>query len=129
MKDGVKYLVGKQIAAVVVARSPRPPHHQVFLVFPDGSRFELYGENLTCCSGLDRAEGIEEYVKSGGGEIVQVHVEALTSTAPAKAPVTTGPGPAIPYHVPAPETLLDAMSRDLEAWTLARAAICKARRD
>ena len=124
MKDGVKYLVGKQIAGVVVASSSRPPRHQVFLVFPDGSRFELYGENFTCCSGLDRAEWIEEYVKSGGGKIAQVHFEPLG--APAKAPLTTGPGPAIPYHV-APEPLLEAMTRDLEAWKLARAAIGKAR--
>mgnify|MGYP003576161309 CR=1 FL=1 len=128
MKDGVKYLVGKQIAAVVVARSQRPPHHQVFLVFPDGSRFELYGENFTCCGGLDRAEGIAEYVKSGGGEIVQVHRTPCTSTAPVKAPLSTGPEPAPPYHVPAPETLVDAMKRDLAAWEMARAAIEKARR-
>ncbi len=77
MKDGVKYLVGKQIAGVIVARSSQEPRHQVFLVFPDGSRFELYGENFTCCSGLDRAAGIAEYVKSGGGEIVQVHGDSV----------------------------------------------------
>ena len=76
MKDGVKYLVGKQIAAVVVASSKKAPHHQVFLVFPDGSRFEFYGENFTCCSGLDRANGIGEYVNGGGGQIVQVYVRS-----------------------------------------------------
>lgn len=127
MKDGVKYLVGKQIAAVIVARSPRQPHDQVFLVFPDGTRFEFYGENFTCCSGLDRAAGIEEYVKSGGGEIVQVHGEPIASASPAKAAFSTGPEPAVPYHVPAPETLVDAMKRDLAAWEMARAAIGKAR--
>lgn len=41
--------------------------------------------------------------------------------------VTTGPGPGIPKHVPAPENLMDAMRRDLAAWALARAAIAKAR--
>ena len=84
MKDGLKYLVGKRIAAVVVARSKRPPRDQVFLVFADGTRFELYGENFTCCAGLDPAEGIEEYVKSGVGEIVQVHVDPFPSTAPTR---------------------------------------------
>ena len=102
MKDGLKYLVGKRIAAVVVARSKRPPHDQVFLVFDDGTRFELYGENFTCCSGLDPAAGIAAYVKNGGGEIAQVHA--------------------------APETTAALMSRDLKAWDLARAAIVKARR-
>lgn len=127
MKDGVKYLVGKQIVGVVVARSAKEPRHQIFLVFPDGSRFEIYGENFTCCSGLDRAAGIENYVRSGGGEIVQVHVAPRASTAPVEAPLTTGPERA-PYHVPAPETLVDAMSRDLKAWELAKAVVGKARR-
>jgi hypothetical protein len=126
MKDGVKYLVGKQIAAVVVARSKRPPNHQVFLIFPDGTRFEFWGENFSCCSSLDRAEMIEEYVKDGGGEIVQVHAVPLSATVPAKAPLTTGRR-ALPYHLPAPESMADAMKRDLEAWKLTRAAITRAR--
>lgn len=126
MKDGVKYIVGKQIAAVIVARGKRPPRHQVFLVFPDGSRFEFWGENFSCCSYLDRAEGIEEYVRSGRGEIVQAHVEPLGATAPANAPLTTG-GPGLAYHVPARDGLLDAMSRDLQAWKIAAAAISRAR--
>lgn len=128
MKDGVKYLVGKQIAAVIVARSSRPPHHQIFLVFPDGSRFEFYGENFTCCSGLDHADGIEEYVKAGGGQIVQVHGEPFESMALAKAPLTTGPRPLPPYHVGTPPSVVKAMGPFVAAWNLARAAIRKARR-
>jgi hypothetical protein len=31
-----------------------------------------------------------------------------------------------PYHVPTPETLLETMQRDLEAWMVAKAAIAKA---
>ena len=41
-------------------------------------------------------------------------------------PLTTGSEPA-PYRVPARESLIDAMTRDLEAWRLAQAAIAKAR--
>lgn len=59
MKDGLKYLIGKRIRGVVVAASKRHPKHQVFLVFQDGTRFEFWGENFSCCSGLDKAEGID----------------------------------------------------------------------
>ena len=103
MKDGLKHLVGKRISGVVTARSQRSPREQVFLVFTDGSRFELYGDNFTCCSGLDDAEGIERYVKSGGGEVAQVHGKT-------------------------PETLADLMRRDLAAWFETKALIARAKR-
>jgi hypothetical protein len=54
MKDGLRYIVGKRIAAVVAA-SPRAPRQQVFLVFDDDTRFEFWGENFSCCSGLEDA--------------------------------------------------------------------------
>ena len=77
MKDGLKYIVGKEIAAVVVVESkkPRQPRHQVFLLFKDGTRFELYGDAFTCCGGLDKSEGLAGYIRSGGGEVVAVHRE------------------------------------------------------
>lgn len=127
MKDGVKYIVGKQIAAVIVVKSKWPPHHQVFLVFPDGTRFEFWGENFSCCSGLDQADRIEEYVKSGGGEIQQVYADSIEWNTSPDQPLSTGPGPVPPYHVPAPETLPDAKGREIKAWEVARAAIAKAR--
>ena len=127
MKDGVKYLVGKQIAAVVVARSKRPPHHQVFLVFADGTRFEFWGENFSCCSGLDRADGIEDYVRAGGGMVEQVHAEATEWNTDADQILSTGPGPSPPYHVAAPEMSPGATRREIAAWAVARVAIVKAR--
>jgi hypothetical protein len=42
MKDGLAAIVGRRIAGVVVAQSPHGPRQQVFLVFDDGARFELY---------------------------------------------------------------------------------------
>ena len=126
MKDGLKHLVGKHIVAVVVAKSPRPPHQQVFLLFPDGKCFEFWGENFSCCAGLDDAARIERYVASGQGEIVRVHGEPVEAEGPVSPP-STGPGPSAPYHVAAPETLEGLMTRDLQAWTQAKAAIDKAR--
>src|SRR6187402_2752247 len=72
MKNGLKGIIGKQIAAVVVATG-RAPRQQVFLVFSDGTRFEFWGEGFNCRSRLDAAAGIEEYVESGAGRIERVY--------------------------------------------------------
>jgi hypothetical protein len=70
MKNGLAQIVGRRISGVAVARSPNSPRHQVFLVFEDGTRFEFWGDNFSCCSGVDEAAGILPYVRSAGGEIV-----------------------------------------------------------
>lgn len=96
MKDGLKYLIGKRIAGVVVAASERhSPKQQVFLVFTDGTRFEFWGENFSCCSGLDRAFGIADYIKSGGGEIRAVYKDVVKATG---QPKKKGPLPPNPPH-------------------------------
>lgn len=53
MKDGIKQIVGKTIAAVVVASNSRRPHYQIFLVFDDETSFEIFGDAMTCASGLN----------------------------------------------------------------------------
>lgn len=118
MKDGLKYIVGKTIAGVVVASSKGSPHNQVFLIFPDGSRFELYGDNFSCCAGLDSAARIPHYVASGKGEIVNVYDEALD------------PDDGMRFDrgreeigTRAPETLASRMKRDLDAWNAAKDVI------
>ena len=124
MKDGFKEILGRRIAAVVVAHNARTyPHDQVFLVFDDGKRFELYGEAFTCCSGVDRGEGIDEYVNDAGGEIVRVYLD----TTARRPPPGTGPD-AAPYVV-SPATDLETRLRlEVAAWEAARAAIDRARR-
>ena len=123
MKNGLKDIIGKQITAVVVAESDHAPKQQVFLVFADGTRFELYGEGFTCCGGLDRAAGIEEYVESGGGRIARVYgdVRALAPADKAKVLV-------LHDETPPPSTLEKLLTRDLDAWREAKAAIEKAKR-
>ena len=120
MKDGLKYIVGKRIAAVVVASSKqRSPHNQVFLVFFDGSRFELYGDNFSCCGGLDDASRIPAYVKSGQGEIVRVYDKPL-----AREEAADGLRVGL-----VPKGVTDStgrLERDAEAWKAARAAIAVA---
>lgn len=126
MKDGLKYLVGKRIAGVVFAKSRRSPQCQVFLVFPDGTRFEFYGDNFSCCSGLDDGKTIQRYVESNEGEIRLVYYEVRATQREPDAPMSTG-GERAEYKVAPPETLMGRMKRDLEAWELAKAAIAKAR--
>ena len=117
MKDGFKSIIGKHIAAVVVAKSDRrDPRHQVFLVFPDGTRFELYGDHITCCSGVDKAAGIAEYVESGGGEVMRVYGDASVLE-PARVRVPAGND----------ESLEGLLTRDLNAWLEAKAAIARAK--
>ena len=106
MKDGLKCIVGKEIAAVVVAASKaRPPRNQVFLLFSDGTRFELYGDAFTCCGGLDKSEGLAGYIRSGGGEVVAVHREpygrqaTLVFSAPDPRPSLVAKPPAAPTRV------------------------------
>ena len=73
MKDGLAKIVGRRIAGVVVAQSPRGPRQQVFLVFEDGTRFEFWGENFSCCSDVDKAAGLADYVEMAGGKIVAMY--------------------------------------------------------
>jgi len=119
MKNGLRFIVGKRIAGVAVAESNRPPRQQVFLLFADGTCFELYGESFTCCSGLDDASHIEGYVESNRGRITAVYGNSPPGS------------PSAEKHVPpdrgcSPQTLEARMSRDLAAWDEAKAAIARA---
>jgi hypothetical protein len=126
MKDGLRHIVGKRIAAVVVADSRRPPRQQVFLVFEDGTRFEFWGENFSCCSALDEAAGIDRYVKAAGGTISRVYRESIDASASRSNLSTTGPEPAA-CHGPESEGLQSLLERDWATWQAAKAAIAKAK--
>jgi len=45
MKPSAYKILGKKIRAVVAKRHPRSPKSQVFLVFDDGSSFEIYSSD------------------------------------------------------------------------------------
>ena len=54
MKDGVSKIVGKRIRGVVeVHNKRRKPDHQLFLLFADGTHFELYclDSEILCAGG------------------------------------------------------------------------------
>ena len=126
MKDGLKEIIGRQIAAVVVASSDkRSPRNQVFLVFSDGSNFEFWGDTFSCCGSVNRTRDIERYIASGGGKITAVYTDPAQERLP-KQPMSTGPTPAV-YHVPAGHDLENLMTKDLAAWRLAKQAIFRAK--
>lgn len=82
MKNGLREIVGKRISGVVHAVSDREPRIQVFLLFTDGSRFEFYGPNFSCCSGVDRGDRVLPYIEGGGGKVRQAY-----GTMPPQRPV------------------------------------------
>ena len=125
MKPGLAHIIGKEIVAVVVAKIDHDSRQQVFLVFSDGNRFEFYGPNFSCCSGLDEGDRVLQYVEACGGKVERIYGD-LSARRREPAVFTTGPTEA-PYDVQ-PESLAGLMKRDLDAWVLAKAAVEKARR-
>ncbi len=125
MKPGLAHIIGKEIVAVVVAKVDNDSRQQVFLVFSDGNRFEFYGRNFSCCSGLDEGDRVLQYVEACGGKVERVYGDL---SAPRRAPTVLATGPTqVPYEVPQ-ESLAGLMKRDLDAWVLAKAVVEKARR-
>jgi hypothetical protein len=64
MKDGIQQVLGKCIKSVVVAKSPRSPTRQVFLLFTDGTYFEFYGDQFSGAGGIDQGgiENVRRYI-------------------------------------------------------------------
>jgi hypothetical protein len=129
MKDGLKHIIGREIAAVVVAQSERDPRQQVFLIFSDGTRFEFWGASFNCCAGLDEAAGVVRYIEAGGGQIRRIysgHSELQRN----RSESTSGPWRTAPNEMPynvSPDSLEEVLTRDLNAWLEAKAAIAKAK--
>jgi hypothetical protein len=124
MKDGFKGIIGRCVAAVVVASSERSdPRQQVFIVFDDGTRMEFYGKSFSCCSGVDPAAGIEEYVHSGGGKVVRVYGNADLTAA---KPVLSIEGRRT-TSVKESQDLEALLKRDVNAWNAARVLIARAK--
>jgi hypothetical protein len=47
-------LLGKRIVGVIRREGPREPRAQLFLMFDDGTYFELYGDSIHLAGGVDR---------------------------------------------------------------------------
>ena len=80
--DALKKIVGKRISGLVVARGPSAPRQQVFLVFDDGTYYELYGPEFRGCKDVDRGKmpQIREYLR--GRRDIQVLLDCESESAP-----------------------------------------------
>jgi hypothetical protein len=76
IKSAISGIIGKTIIGVVVTRNDCEPENQLFIVFSDGTQYEIWGEFSTggglARGGMDEAE---RYARSFGGEVT--HIERL----------------------------------------------------
>jgi hypothetical protein len=77
MRTYIEKIVGKQIANVIVTKSSRRPREQVYLIFSDGTYFELFGEDISCASGIDigDVDAVVKLVQRHGCEEIMVYPE------------------------------------------------------
>ena len=61
MKAGIEQIIGRTVEAVLTCEREgiAQPRNQVFLVFTDGSFYELYGDDIHCCSGVSSKGGLQ----------------------------------------------------------------------
>ena len=66
MKDGIRQIVGKTISGVVVKEADRLPRMQVYLLFTDGTYFEIYSGSgdmsWASCLDVGSIERVREYM-------------------------------------------------------------------
>ena len=76
MKDGVKQIIGKEISAVIVVESQRAPTCQMFLVFLDGTYFEIWGDTFTGAGGVDHggASDVIREISASGGRVTDIYL-------------------------------------------------------
>ncbi len=53
VKTAIREILGRTVTGVLVSENPRHPPTQLFLVFSDGTSYEIYGQ-LSSASGLDK---------------------------------------------------------------------------
>lgn len=47
MKSYIQKIIGKTIEKIVVTEATRDPREQVYLLFSDGTHFEVFGDNIS----------------------------------------------------------------------------------
>ncbi len=89
MKGGLDQICGKTIEEVVVSQAGSNRRMQLFLIFPDGSNFEIYGDTLNWCRGLDKGDArrVQEISHANGGNTAVFrgppHIAVVNSGMPA----------------------------------------------
>jgi hypothetical protein len=95
MKHEILGIIGKTIAGIVVNRAETSPRSQVFLIFSDGTYFELYvresNTHIEGATGLSAGgvAQIHHYLRDHG----QIVLEAAKPPSPRLVPRATDLGP------------------------------------
>lgn len=128
MKQGWKQIVGKTIDAVVVGKSTKSPHRQVFLRFTDGTSLEIYGDAFTCANGVLRRADPEAAIDPRHGRVVALCWKGDEMPQPEDTyPPNTLVDHRGEYYVRAKAVTVEIDSQpELEAWKAAQAAIAMA---
>lgn len=84
MKEGIKGIVGKRIVGIVAKEAKMvgfQPVHSVFLLFDDGTYFELWGE-IHGSGGIDTggAEKVRSYLKDQMNIVLEHHKSTAECT-------------------------------------------------
>lgn len=71
MKPEIREIIGRRIAAVYLLDGDSEPRQQLYLVFDDGTYYELYGPSIGTTAGVKRGIGrdIEAYAQSEGRRV------------------------------------------------------------
>ena len=86
MKDGIRETLGKRIVGVVSASNRREPKNQLFLLFDDGTFFEIWGESFSGSGGVAPG-GLPEIF-----QMLEMSGARITQRFPAVRDETTGRG-------------------------------------
>ena len=125
MKNGWREVIGRTIEGVIVGESKRTPRHQVFLLFSDGTSFEIYGDAVPCARGVDVHPNPERAIHPREGKVVAVYWEGKGPRP--RPPLETGRD-LIAYGGSDGHTREVSTAEALRAWREAKAAIDAARR-
>jgi len=71
MKDGIKQIIGKRVQGILISdENTTSPPTQVFLLFDDGTYYELWG-SIRTSGGIDSGsiDEVKRYVKQFGGKV------------------------------------------------------------
>lgn len=76
--DALNKVIGKRINGIVFAESLGPPRHQLFLIFDDGTHYELYGDDISGCKDIDRGgmDWVRSYVSRVNNPRLTVEIPA-----------------------------------------------------
>ena len=79
IKSQLAGIVGKTLAGVIAKSSSRAPRSQIFLMFTDGTYYEIYAENgMSTAGGIDRGgrETVLRYMSDGTEVVLEAWSEA-----------------------------------------------------